>query len=159
MMWYLHLIVPFTLQSGDTSLHVVAKNGRTHLVELLLSRGADVNSANKVNTTNYMIISVAMSLSLQVGYTPLHTAARNGHIQVAELLISRGADKNSLDNVSNDVYTYPLQHTHAHAMLFLLQLGYTPLHIAVVKGHKQIAELLLSRGVDVNSVTKVSTYI
>ena len=37
-------------------------------------------------------------------YTPLHLAAKEGHTDIASLLISSGADINSKDNVSILVY-------------------------------------------------------
>ena len=40
----------------------------------------------------------------QDGYTPLHGAAKKGHTEIASLLIGRGADINSKDNVSILVY-------------------------------------------------------
>ena len=43
-------------------------------------------------------------------------------------------------------------------VLFVLQLGNTPLHDAARFGLKLTVELLLSNGADVNSVNKVSSY-
>lgn len=61
------------------------------------------------------------------GLTPLHLAAWEGHKDVAELLISKGANVNAK-----------------------CKDGSTPLHFAAMFGHKDIAALLISKGADVN---------
>ena len=40
-------------------------------------------------------------ISYQIGLTALHYAAAGGHTDVARLLLDRGADVNSRDNVSD----------------------------------------------------------
>ena len=40
-------------------------------------------------------------ISYQDGRTALHIAAKNGNIEVARLLLDKGADVNSRDNVSD----------------------------------------------------------
>ncbi len=62
---------------------------------------------------------------------PLHTAARFGREDLAELLISRGADVRARDERG----------------------GSTPLHLAAQHGHAIVAALLVKRGADVNAVT------
>jgi ankyrin repeat protein len=57
------------------------------------------------------------------GTTPLHTAAANGHKDVAELLVANKAEVNAKDS---------------H--------GFTPLHWAAYFGHRHVAELLRQRG-------------
>ena len=65
---------------------------------------------------------------------PLHTAARHGSPRVAALLLEYGAEVNARDDI-----------------------GWTPLHYALVKGSKrpgfQTANMLLERGADVNAAT------
>ena len=50
---YLHNAVLYSLsfQSGCTLLYIALKKGHTQVVELLLSKGAYVNSVNKVSTS------------------------------------------------------------------------------------------------------------
>ena len=55
-----------------------------------------IKGAGSVNSDHY--VSDCM-LSSQNGVTPLSTASLNGHIQVAELLLSKGADVNLPDQV------------------------------------------------------------
>ena len=52
-------------------------------------------------------------LSPQDGFTPLYVASQNGHSQVAELLLGKGADVNPPHQVQyvskcNTCYRYPI---------------------------------------------------
>jgi ankyrin repeat protein len=67
---------------------------------------------------------------------PLHWAAQGGHLEVAKLLISRGAKVDSR-NVANE----------------------TPLIYAVAYGHKALVELLVAKGADVNAETEHGTVL
>ena len=88
--------------------------GNIQVVKHNIAIGADVNSKD------------------ESGSTPLHSAADFGHKEVAELLITKGADVNAK---SSDV-------------------GWTPLLGAAGKGHKEIVELLIAKGADVNAKNK-----
>jgi cytohesin len=61
----------------------------------------------------------------------LHWAAYEGHKEIAELLISEGADVNAKADG-----------------------GGTPLHQAAYEGHKEVAELLIAKGADANATAR-----
>ena len=91
-----------------------AMNGNIEVVKQHLAAGADVN----IKDDNW-------------GATPLHFAARNGHKDVAELLVVKGAAMSIKDDD-----------------------GRTPLHMVADIGHNGIAELLIAKGADVNAKDK-----
>jgi ankyrin repeat protein len=94
------------------------------------------------------------------GYTPLHYAAWFGRLEVARLLLGKGADPNSV--ALNDSRTTPLhsavsaRHRDLAALLLALGAsanavqkdGWTPLHIAARDGDEAIVDMLLLRGAD-----------
>ena len=67
-----------TDEAGTTLLHVAAFGDHSHIVQLLLTRGAD----HQVNAQN------------DDGLTPLHVAAMAGSLECLRLLLSHGADRN-----------------------------------------------------------------
>lgn len=64
------------------------------------------------------------------GLTPLHRAAQLGFVQVCEVLLDYGK------RVNIDARTY---------------LSQTPLHLAVLSGHKAVVQLLVRTGTDLNA--------
>lgn len=91
-------------------IHEAAKAGDAEQVEQLIAGGAEVDERD------------------QARMTPLHWAA-DGHLDVARVLISKGADVNAADFA-----------------------GGSALLVATYYGHEAIAELLISAGADVNHV-------
>jgi len=64
------------------SLHEAAINGRSKVLESLLHlEGCDVNCRGKVGP----------------GYTPLHLAACNGHVDCVRILLNNNADISAID--------------------------------------------------------------
>ena len=63
--------------TGASPLHYAVMKGKLPMIELLISRGADIASRTKTGTT------------------PLHTAALYARLEAAELLIAAGADVNA----------------------------------------------------------------
>ena len=72
-----------------------------------------------------------MNAKTESGRNPLHSAAMEGHKEIAELLITKGADVNAKDRL----------------------MDYTPLHLAALAldGRKEVVELLIAKGADVNA--------
>lgn len=58
-----------------------------------------------------------VSVLLQSGFTPLHIAAHYGNVNVATLLIQKGADVNFKAKVRK-AYTHMHMHTHTHAYMY-----------------------------------------
>ncbi|NNF13315.1 MAG: hypothetical protein HKN72_08835 [Gemmatimonadetes bacterium] len=76
-------------------------------------------------------LSSIEQIGVQGGFTPLHYAARQGHIETAELLLDGGADIDQLSGGDNS----------------------SPLLVAVINGNYDLATVLLERGADPNLVS------
>jgi ankyrin repeat protein len=87
------------------------------------------------------------------GYAPLHWAALAGHKDVADLLLSKRADVNAKSNGRHTPMGFG--NYEKKMLLVLLQAYYyTPLHLAVANGHKDIIELLLANNAEINAGDK-----
>ncbi|MCD4786254.1 MAG: ankyrin repeat domain-containing protein [Candidatus Eremiobacteraeota bacterium] len=123
---------------GRTVLSEAVSWNRKDVIELLISRGVDVNSA-----TNS-------------GWTPLHSAlSSNGRKDMAEFLISKGADVNGELNGWTHLHR-AVNRGDNDIVKFLLRSGasvnarnkdnHTPLYYAMKKGRKDIIKLLREHG-------------
>jgi len=121
---------------GDTPaarLHWAARNGDLKSAQSLIAGGCDVDARDKD------------------GGTPLTTAAAFDQAQVVALLISRGADVNANSLTGSDV----LQAAHSADVARLLidagaQVRAGHLHEAAWYERKDVVELLLARGVQID---------
>ena len=138
------------------------KKGDIQKVKEAIKHGADVNAKDNrgwplwVYAKNKEVLDLLVKNGAKIpgfdvkkynkGYTPLHLAAENGSKEVVKLLIKYGANVNAYGAVSVPV-TATL-HVFAPRVI---KISKTPLHIAVERGYKDIAELLIKHGADVNA--------
>ncbi|KAK7919356.1 hypothetical protein WMY93_010640 [Mugilogobius chulae] len=128
------------------ALHIAARKDDTKAAALLLQNdhNADVESKMMVNRTT------------ESGFTPLHIAAHYGNINVATLLLNRGA---AVDfKARNDITPLHVASKRGNTNMVRLLLergdGLTPLHCGARSGHEQVVEMLLDRGAPILSKTK-----
>ena len=96
----------------------------------------------------------------------MHFAAWNGRKEIAELLIDNGADLNVINNElagtpfitaldwaiqQGRTETADLLRKHGGMTVEELRAGMTPLHAAAREGLKEVVELLIAEGADVNA--------
>ncbi|XP_052902764.1 E3 ubiquitin-protein ligase mind-bomb isoform X2 [Anopheles moucheti] len=135
---------------GDTPLHDAISKEHDNMLALLLDNGADITLTNNngFNALHHAALKgnpSAMKVLLTKtnrlwiveekkddGYTALHLAALNNHVEIAELLVRMGKANMDCQNVN-------------------LQ---TALHLAVERQHVQIVKLLVREGANLNILDK-----
>ncbi|NWW84872.1 ANK2 protein, partial [Rhynochetos jubatus] len=129
------------------ALHIAARKDDTKSAALLLQNDHNADVQSKVT-----------------GFTPLHIAAHYGNVNVATLLLNRGA---AVDFTARNGIT-PLHVASKRGNTNMVKLlldrggqidaktrdGLTPLHCAARSGHDQVVELLLERGAPLLARTK-----
>jgi len=127
-------------------LHLATNNNHVHIVQYLLSKGADVNGKNKDTETTALILAAAYGFYdiakalIEAGADvnqqskmscPLRAASILGHLDVVKLLVESGADINM---ITGQKESYDA----------------TALIAASEKGKIDVVNYLLSKGADVN---------
>ena len=134
-------------------LNTACNRGRVKIVQLLLSRGADVNLAGNQ------------------GRTPMMGAARNAKtLDILKILIKKGANIQAVDDhgvsvFDNAVIGVVSRQTSMESLKFLVNqglnvnkstlkgktTGYTALMMAARSNHIELAKYLISKGANVNA--------
>ena len=129
-----------------TPLHQAVERGHKDIVSSLLNEGCPINVVNSK------------------GKSVLHYAAQAGQIHMMEMLAEQGLNVNIGDDKGRTPLHYAAACGQLESVLTLLRLGGresmtkvagtcgTPLHQAVVKGHKDTVSLLLNEGCPINIV-------
>ena len=71
------------------------------MVRYLLQLNANVNIETNVSSSRigYLIAIVSLLLVVQLMFTPLHSAAQQGHVMIVKLLLEHGASPNKTNKV------------------------------------------------------------
>jgi len=149
-------VIPILLKAGAKTevmargyfpLHLAAMGGHPDSVSALVKGGADINSRDKGRRT------------------PLHRAlsAVNPHVsEIALFLIGTGAEVDTTDDEGETPLMTAVREGYAEVVRKLLEKGartdvkdknfhQTLLHLAAVRGYRDIADILLSQGLDANA--------
>jgi ankyrin repeat protein len=146
---YLYVFIGYSLSNAgsyDDFMAAVMFDQPT-TIEKLLARGFDPNTPNEKGVAGLLValqsesIQAAMVLAKHpltnpnaknsLDETPLMLAAFNNHLELAKVLIARGADVN--------------------------KAGWTPLHYASTKGHREMMRLLLDNDAYIDSESSNGT--
>jgi ankyrin repeat protein len=133
---------------GVTPLSIAALNGNAEMVKLLLDAGADARA------------------TLLGGETVLMTAARTGSLEAVKALVEAGADVNAAEpRRGQTALLWAAVEGHADVVDYLigrganfktrLGSGFTPFLLAAREGKREVLEVLLRAGVDVNEYTEI----
>ena len=129
---------------GKTSLQFAVLQGRKEIAEAMIKAGATVDLttatvmgkneiAEKIVRQNPKLLRPKKRTALHSNESPLGIAASVGNLKLAKLYVTLGADV-------NDTFSYPTN-SQGH---------FTPLSNAVLAGHEEIVDFLLSNGADPN---------
>ena len=110
---------------GATPLYIASEQGKTDTVELLISKRADINKAEKD------------------GATPLYVASGKGKTDTVSCSYPKGPTSTRPTSTSHPAASHPRRRN-----------GVTPLYVASQKGKTDTVELLISKGADINKAMK-----
>ena len=128
-------------RTPSISIHEAAKDGNIEAVKQHLIAGTDPNFedefSSETGNTNFS------------GTTPLHVATGNGHKEIAEFLISEGANVNALSKlVDKRMKNSPMGALEPFNKPIEVQTS--PLDLAIGNEHKEMVELLIANGAELD---------
>ena len=128
--------------TGCTALRHAAAGNHADVLEVLIDAGADIETRDNHDRT------------------PLLVASQCGNLRVVKMLVKAGADVCVTDNEGDTCLTLAAASGHTETVRTLLCLpevdvnhakynGLTSLHLAVLKKHSAVVQLLIDAGADI----------
>lgn len=138
------ILFVFVMPVLALEIHKAASKGDMEKVKELLNKDPELVNSKDDN-----------------GSRPIHYASLRGHKNIAELLITRGADVNARDQYLSSPLHLAARGGHQEVVDLLIRnggytehknnLGMTPLYFACLEGRNNIAALLIAKGADINT--------
>ncbi|XP_071108542.1 ankyrin repeat domain-containing protein 65-like [Haliotis cracherodii] len=155
-----------------------AIEGHRDAVELLVSRGADVSLVDRNGDNIFHLtcwggdmetVKFVLSLNVEINsrgwrsLTPVMRAAIEGHRDVVELLVSRGANASLVDEGGDNILHLACSGGDMETVGFVLSLNVVDINSrgwrsmtsvmwAALRGNRDVVELLVSKGANVSLV-------
>ena len=151
-----------TLMTGETVLMRAAYAGDLETVGVLLKHGAQIDAKEPIRNQTALMWAIGenhpdialmlidhgadINATTTLGFTPLLFAAREGVLETAKILIDAGADVNARAIKQGS----PTYLASTFETVKNTEFGLSALHVATLRGHGDVAALLLERGADPN---------
>ena len=146
-------------EMGQTGLYIASSCGHADVVRSLIDRGADLNAICKDYNDEHRD---------DIKWTPLHVAIYKQRREIAVLLLERGANTEILSSLNQTALYIASSRGYADGVRSLIDRGadlnaicddfdadygdsgnvvkWTPLHVAIYEGRRDIAITILERG-------------
>ena len=138
----------------DTALVAAAKGGHLHIIEYLVSIGANIRDEALIEASGKGHLQVVKYLKYSLASCEnqcAFLAAKNGHLEVVKYFISNGV------NMSNYI-TYASEYGHLPVVKYLCESG-ANIHVndnhaiqrAAINGHYEVVKYLYEAGADITA--------
>ena len=156
---------------------MASENGHLEVVQALLAKGADVNAKANDGETALMLVASQTAASMwcrrcstrgprsmprrTMAATALMWPAANGHLEVVQALLAKGADVNAKENDGRTALMMASQNGHLEVVQALLAKGaevnakdeqwLDRADDGLQNGHLEVVQALLAKGAEVNA--------
>nr|CAD7266639.1 unnamed protein product [Timema shepardi] len=166
-------------KQGKTPLFIASEHNHLEVVKYLTEKGADVEICSRdgysplyiallkgnTNVIHFLKDVATVDKGSKNGWTLMHTASTNGHLNVIEHLLKISANINACNKYGQTPLHIAAKKNNVKVLQFLIQegalvnfhdktFGWTPLNYAIQEGYLDIVEHLLNAGAELDVCEK-----